>query len=94
MSSPTSLGGAKTLSQPSLAWERIGDFPMNEGPAALYHGGRTYIAYSASHCWSSSYQLGLLSYKGQGDPLSSSSWTKSGPVFSSANGNYGTGHNG
>lgn len=93
MNSPTSVGTAKTLSQPTLSWERIGEFPVNEGPAALYHGGKTFLTYSASYCWTSSYQLGLLTYK-SGDPTNSASWTKSGPVFSSANGNYGTGHNG
>jgi GH43 family beta-xylosidase len=93
MNSPTSVGAAKTLSQPTLPWEKIGEFPVNEGPAALYHGGKTFLTYSASYCWTSSYQLGLLTYK-SGDPTSSASWTKSGPVFSSANGNYGTGHNG
>ncbi|THV80376.1 Arabinanase/levansucrase/invertase [Aureobasidium pullulans] len=94
MNSPTSVGTPKTLSQPTLAWEKIGEFPVNEGPAALYHGGKTFLTYSASYCWTSSYQLGLLTYKGSGDPTLSASWTKSGPVFSSANGNYGTGHNG
>ena len=94
MKSPTSLGASTTLSQPTKSWETIGDFPVNEGPAALYHGGATYLTYSASYCWTTSYQLGLLTYKGSGDPTSASSWTKSGPVFSSANGNYGTGHNG
>jgi GH43 family beta-xylosidase len=93
MNSPTSVGAAKTLSQPTLSWEKIGEFPVNEGPAALYHGGKTFLTYSASYCWTSSYQLGLLTYK-SGDPTNSASWTKSGPVFSSANGNYGTGHNG
>ncbi|KAL2022169.1 hypothetical protein VTK56DRAFT_5998 [Thermocarpiscus australiensis] len=52
------------------------------------------LAYSASDCCTSSYQLGLLTYTGSGDPTLASSWTKTGPVFSSANGNYGTGHNG
>lgn len=94
MNSPSSLGPVSTLTQPTLAWEKQGDFPVAEGPAALYHGGKTYLTYSASQCWSPSYQLGLLTYKGSGDPVSASSWTKSGPVFSSANGNYGTGHNG
>lgn len=94
MNSPSSLGAVSTLTQPTLAWEKQGDFPVAEGPAALYHGGKTYLTYSASQCWSPSYQLGLLTYKGSGDPLSANSWAKSGPVFSSANGNYGTGHNG
>jgi len=94
MNSPSSLGPVTTLTQPTQSWERQGDFPVAEGPAALYYGGKTFLTYSASQCWSPSYQLGLLTYKGSGDPLSASSWTKSGPVFSSANGNYGTGHNG
>ena len=94
MTSPSTLGPATLLTKPTQSWETQGDFPVAEGPAALYHGGKTYIAYSGSQCWSPSYQLGLLTYKGSGDPTSASSWTKSGPVFSSANGNYGTGHNG
>lgn len=94
MTSPSSLGPATLLTKPTQSWETQGDFPVAEGPAALYHGGKTYIAYSGSQCWSPSYQLGLLTYKGSGDPTNANSWTKSGPVFSSANGNYGTGHNG
>jgi len=43
--------------------------------------------------WSSSYSLGTLKYNG-GTVTSASSWTKSGPNFTSANGNYGPGHNG
>lgn len=94
MNSPSSLGPATLLTKPTQSWETQGDFAVAEGPAALYHGGKTYIAYSGSQCWSPSYQLGLLTYKGSGDPTAAGSWTKSGPVFSSANGNYGTGHNG
>lgn len=60
----------------------------------MYWGGKTYIAYAASDCWTTSYQIGLLTYKGSGDPLLAASWTKTGPVFSSANGNLGTAHNG
>ncbi|KAF2843054.1 glycoside hydrolase family 43 protein [Patellaria atrata CBS 101060] len=87
-----SIGASRVISEPTLAWERVRN-PVNEGPAALYHSNKTFIAYSASDCWSSSYQLGLLTWNG-GDPLQKSSWSKSGPHFSSANGNYGTGHNG
>ncbi|CAI4218380.1 unnamed protein product [Parascedosporium putredinis] len=93
MNSPTSIGAYKILSEPTLSWETV-DTPVNEGAAAMYHGGKTFLAYSASFCWTSSYQLGLLTYKGSGDPTEASSWTKTGPNFSSANGNYGTGHNG
>ena len=94
MNSPSSLGPVTLLTKPTQSWETQGEFPVAEGPAALYHGGKTYLTYSGSQCWSPSYQLGLLTYKGSGDPTAAGSWTKSGPVFSSANGNYGTGHNG
>ncbi|KAK4107199.1 glycoside hydrolase family 43 protein [Canariomyces notabilis] len=93
MTSPTSIGASRVLSEPTQSWEQA-DRPVQEGPAALYHGSSIFLAYSASFCWTSSYQLGLLTYKGSGDPTLASSWAKSGPVFSSANGNYGTGHNG
>jgi len=92
MNSPTSIGAPYLLSEPTNNWEVVGG-TVNEGPTAMYHGGKTYIAFSASYCWTSSYQLGLLTYKGSGDPLQKSSWTKKGPVFSGANGNYGAGHN-
>lgn len=90
--SPGEIGTPSLLSEPTNSWETVGD-PVNEGPAAMYHGGNTYLTYSASYCWTTSYQLGLLTWNG-GNPLSSSSWVKTGPVFSSANGNLGTGHNG
>lgn len=67
---------------------------MNEAPAALYYGGKTYLTFSASSCWTNYYSLGLLTWNGSGDPASSSSWSKTGPVLSSANGNYGPGSNG
>jgi GH43 family beta-xylosidase len=61
----------------------------------MYHGGKTFIAYSASFCWTPNYSLGLLTWNGSGDPALAASWKKSsGPVFTNANGNYGPGHNG
>lgn len=93
LTSPSTIGPKSIISRPTAAWERNGH-PVEEGPQAMYHGGKTYIVYSGSFCWTSSYQLGYLTYDGRGDPLRESSWTKTGPVFSSANGNYGTGHNG
>ena len=89
---PTSMGASSIISTPGAAWEDVGA-KVYEGPAAMYHGGKTYLTYSTSYCWTSSYQLALLTWNG-GDPLKSSSWSKVGPVFSSANGNYGTGHHG
>ncbi|WP_341977384.1 family 43 glycosylhydrolase [Microbacterium sp. LWO13-1.2] len=93
MSDPwTATGPLNILSQPVEAWETIGQ-PVNEGPIALQKDGRTWVTYSASFCGTEDYQLGTLEYLG-GDPVLSSSWQKSdGPVFSKANGAYGTGHN-
>ncbi|KAH6884558.1 glycosyl hydrolase [Thelonectria olida] len=65
---------------------------VNEAPHPLYHDGEIWLSYSGSYCGTPNYSLGLLKYLG-GDPLEASSWEKSGPVFSQANGNYGTGHN-
>jgi len=91
---PTSIGPFSTLSQPTEPWERV-EIPVNEGPVGLYHGNKTWIAYAASFCKTPDYAVGTLLWDGQNDPLKATSWTKSGgPVFSSANGNYGTGHNG
>lgn len=88
----TATGPLNVLSQPVEAWETIGQ-PVNEGPIALQHDGRTWITYSASFCGTADYQLGTLEYTG-GDPVLAASWRKSdGPVFSQANGAYGTGHN-
>ncbi|KAK4096615.1 glycoside hydrolase family 43 protein [Parathielavia hyrcaniae] len=93
MNSPTSIGAGKVLSEPLLPWERAqGELPVNEGATALYHNGRIFLVYSARFCWTPSYQLGVLTYNG-GDPTLASSWTKTGPFFSSANRNYGPGHN-
>jgi len=93
MSDPwTATGPMNILSQPVESWETIGQ-PVNEGPIALQHDGRTWVTYSASFCGTADYQLATLEYTG-GDPVLASSWQKSdGPVFSQANGVYGTGHN-
>ncbi|KAJ5971514.1 uncharacterized protein N7479_001432 [Penicillium vulpinum] len=86
-------GDIYVISQPTESWEQVGT-PVNEGPAALYFGGTTYISYSASYCWTSSYCLGLLAWDGSTTPTEASAWSKQdGCVFTSANGNYGTGHN-
>ena len=94
MFTPTSLGPTHILSQPTESWERV-EIPVNEGPAGLYHKNSTWIAYSASFCKTPDYQIATLKWDGIHDPLDKKSWTKSaGPRFSSANGNYGTAHNG
>ncbi|CAH0045954.1 unnamed protein product [Clonostachys solani] len=88
------------ISRPDQAWEQhmgggaglLATAGLNEGPYALYHGDDIWLSYSGSTCDVPEYALGLLYYNG-GDPLDISSWEKSGPVFTSANGNYGTAHN-
>ncbi|SPF06528.1 family 43 glycosylhydrolase [Streptomyces sp. MA5143a] len=96
LSNPWTVTGPRTqISTPTLAWEKQGT-PMNEGPVALQHDGKTFISYSASACQGPDYKLGLLTLTGS-DPLSASSWTKgSEPAFqrSDANSVYGPGHNG
>nr|UMZ45351.1 hypothetical protein [Paramyrothecium sp.] len=85
-------GAVYVISQPTASWERQ-QHPVNEGPAPFYMGGKTYLAISASYCWSPGYCLGLLTWNG-GNPVQAGSWAKSGGcVFSSANRHYGTGHN-
>jgi GH43 family beta-xylosidase len=96
LSNPWTASGTRhLLATPTYSWETVGG-AVNEAPEVITHGGRTFIVFSASHCSTPDYKLGLLTYNG-GDPLSSSSWVKtSTPVFqrSNANGVYGPGHNG
>ncbi|KAF8659840.1 hypothetical protein AX16_001725 [Volvariella volvacea WC 439] len=93
MTSATTIGNATKISTPTLSWEQVGA-NVNEGPAAIYRNGRTWIVYSASNCQGNGYKLGRLELTGS-NPLSASSWTKYGsPIFQSANGNYQPGHNG
>jgi GH43 family beta-xylosidase len=96
LSNPYTISGARrTISQPTLAWERQ-TAPVNEGAEPLYHNGKTMIVYSASACWGPDYKLGLLTLTGT-DPLNRAHWTKSpNPVFQRNDGNgvYAPGHNG
>ncbi|MER5478514.1 family 43 glycosylhydrolase [Streptomyces sp. NPDC002734] len=96
MSNPYTVSGSfRTISTPTLSWERQGG-TVNEGPEILQRGGRTFLIYSASGCWTPDYKLGQLTLTGS-DPLSASSWTKKAtPVLQrdDAAGVYGPGHNG
>ncbi|KAK0188716.1 Arabinanase/levansucrase/invertase [Armillaria mellea] len=95
MSSPTTLSGnAVQISCPTLSWE-IAATPVQEGPEAITIGGVTHIVYSASHCSTDDYALGLLTLTTGANPLLASSWTKAtSPVFTKnvAAGVYGPGH--
>ncbi|MET9440241.1 family 43 glycosylhydrolase [Streptomyces sp. NPDC006610] len=96
MSNPYTVSGSfSTVSTPTHAWERSGA-PVNEGPEILQRGGRTFLYFSASGCWTPDYKLGRLTLTGS-DPLSAASWTKkSTPDFqrNDAAGVYGPGHHG
>lgn len=89
---PTKLLNRVVLSIPTNGWEQAG-MPVNEGPSAVYYNGRTFLSFSASRCSTANYSLGILSYNG-GGILNPDNWSKTGPVFTSANGDYGPGHNG
>lgn len=95
MTNPWTVTGERTLlTSPTYAWEKEGSDQVNEGPIALYHGGRTFVTYSASQCASPGYKLGMLELTGS-NPLSTSSWRKSATaVFQGAGSAYGAGHNG
>ena len=91
----TAAGTRHLLSTATYSWETVGG-AVNEGAEVLQHDGKTFIIFSASHCSTPDYKLGILTYNGA-DPLNSSSWVKSpNPVFqrSDANRVYGPGHNG
>jgi GH43 family beta-xylosidase len=96
MSNPWTLTGPRVqLSRPELGWETNGYPKTNEGPEALQHNGKTFIVYSASHCSTDDYTLGLLTLTGT-DPMDATAWTKSQtPVLvkNAANHAYGPGHN-
>ncbi|MFI5890148.1 family 43 glycosylhydrolase [Actinoplanes sp. NPDC051513] len=91
----TAAGTRHVLSSPTYSWETVGG-AVNEGAEVLQRNGKTFIVFSASHCSTPDYKLGILTYNG-GDPLNASSWVKSStPVFqrNNAAGVYGPGHNG
>jgi len=83
MVSPTSLGRAEILVRATEAGE-FSDKPPGKqlgSPAVLNHAGKTFLTYSLNLNYAS---FGLLTYKGAGDPMSASSWVKTGPHHSVA----------
>ncbi|KAF8066676.1 Arabinanase/levansucrase/invertase [Lyophyllum atratum] len=95
MTSPTALSGnAVEISCPTFSWETAAT-PVQEGPEAITINGVTHIVYSASHCSTDDYALGMLTLASGADPTVASSWTKtSTPVFTknTAAHVYGPGH--
>lgn len=98
MSNPWTLTGPRVeLSSPQYKWESSGPVAVNEGPEILQHGGKTFLIYSASHCFTDDYALGMLTASGSANPLDPSQWSKSAtPVFAglATSGAFGPGHNG
>ncbi len=82
------------LSRPEYEWECAG-FSVNEGPAAIRHGNRLFVSYSAS-ATDENYCMGLLWIDADADPMQTANWSKSPrPVFTThwLNRQYGPGHN-
>jgi GH43 family beta-xylosidase len=98
LKTPTEFDGkAALIAHPEAGWEKgegsTKNYPVNEGPTALYHDGKTFIVFSASDTASPRYCLGLLTLMGT-NPMDPKDWTKTPhPVFawSPANGIYGPG---
>jgi len=90
--SPTELEGERVqISSPEYDWERS-VYPINEGPVALYHEGRTFLIFSADASWTDKYCLGQLELVGD-DPLDPKCWKKKPtPVFSPTDKVFGPGH--
>ena len=95
LSNPWTVESKRTrISTPEYPWEKVGDLPpkmpggnpphidVNEGPEILVHGGKLFLTYSASACWTDYYALGMLTAVSGSDLLNARSWTKSSnPVF-------------
>ena len=66
------VGPTSLIAKPEYAWEKgagsIKNYPVDEGPTALYHAGKTFIVFSGSDTASPRYCLGLMTFRG-GDPL-------------------------
>jgi GH43 family beta-xylosidase len=102
MSNPWTISSERVLlSSPELEWEKVGSsenpyVSVNEGPQALINGSKVFVIYSASGCWTDSYNLGMLTFDGTGDLLNPKAWSKNKTsVFSKSeqNGVFAPGHN-
>ncbi len=85
---------AMLLTKPEYDWERV-KIPVNEGPAAMIHDGKIYLAFSAS-ATGPEYCIGLMYADEKADLMDIKSWTKlERPLLTSSDldGEYGPGHN-
>ena len=98
MKDPVTANGPRILvSTPEYEWEKKGSPDVNEGPEFLTRNNKVFLVYSASHCSTDDYALGMLTANATADLTNPASWTKSAtPVFgpTAANGTFGVGHNG
>lgn len=95
MDNPWTLRGQQVmLTKPEFGWETVG-FKVNEGAAVLKHGGKIYIAFSAS-ATDANYCMGCLEASADANLLDARSWTKTAEPVLKTNedwGLYGPGHN-
>ncbi len=85
---------AVMLTKPEYDWERV-NIPVNEGPAAMIHNGKIYLAFSAS-ATGPEYCIGLMYADKKSDLTDITNWTKlDTPLLTSADleEEYGPGHN-
>ena len=99
MSDPATITGArvKLCANDTYAWERVGESAgergLHEGPTVLRRNGRTFLVYSCSGSWQSTYKLGMLVADERANVLDPASWTKAPrPVFAPTGEVYGVGH--
>ena len=105
MKNPWTIEGHRVLiSRPTFPWEEFGDLSgqkishvnVNEGPEVLKHGGKIFVIYSASGCWTDHYALGMLTASADSDPLDPAAWKKTTHVMFAGSPSaqaFGTGHN-
>ena len=85
---------ALLLTKPEYEWEKV-NIPVNEGPAVMIHGGKVFLAFSAS-ATGPEYCIGLMYADEKADLMDINNWTKlSKPLLTSNDltGEYGPGHN-
>ncbi|GAC1650636.1 MAG: hypothetical protein NVS4B3_09730 [Gemmatimonadaceae bacterium] len=94
MSNPWTIATNRVMiSQPDAPWEQGTVLNLEEGPEFLTHNGQTFVIYSTRESWLPAYQLGQLRLVSTtSDPMTPSSWIKSGPVFSGTVDVFGVGH--
>jgi GH43 family beta-xylosidase len=107
LSNPWTIASPRVmLSYPKYNWERVSANPghtnathveVNEGPEVLQHDDNIFLVYSASGCWTDSYELGVLEAAANSNLLDPKSWKKFDHPFFKQDPKanvYGPGHNG